>query len=163
MNRIAHFLSLLLIYIIGVPAEACAQKRGVLVDMSNHQRVAFAKIYTNTGSMITSDKEGIFTLPTNAQSVTVSHPRYMSRVLDKNDMRDTIELLPRSIDLNEVVITAKAPGMSFSTKLNPQNDPLLNVGRTPSGNDFLGWLKVFEKGYVSGKQRAKRRKAIENY
>lgn len=77
-------------------------------------------------------------------------------------MQDTIFLLPKSITVNEVIITAKAPRISPDIMKSVKKSAFESA-QQPSGMNFLGWLRIFEKGYVSKKERAKRRKAIENY
>ena len=155
---------LLAITLLAAGKESYAQKSGIFIDLQTHLPVAEVQIRTNTGYARLSDKAGRFSLAIPFSSITVTHAHYVMRVLNKEEMKDTIYLLPKSININEVTIIGRKPKVSFSLNaLGGETDPRIGPVRPPSGMNFLGWLSVFEKGHVSKKEREKRRKAIENY
>jgi len=142
-----------------------AQRRGIVCEMESRVPVAKAIIYTKDGKQHLTDTSGRFSLPAKFGSATVSHSLFLSRVIDETDRTDTIFLIRKQYQLDEVVVTAQG------LKLDPQISKSImrsakeGAMRNPSGIscDMLGWLRLFEKGHVSRKEREKRKKAIENY
>ena len=131
-----------------------AQTAGIVLDIQTRLPIVNVNIFTDNNKTFTTNKAGRFIITTTFGSVTITHGNYIRRILNRKEMQDTIFLLPKSITVNEVIITAKAP------RISPD---IMKSVQQPSGMNFLGWLRIFEKGYVSKKERAKRRKAIENY
>lgn len=139
-----------------------AQTTGIVLDIETRSPIANVKIYTDNNKIYNTGRDGRFAIPIAFGSISVTHNNYIRRVFNRKEMQDTIFLLPKSITVNEVIITAKAPRISPDIMKSIKKSAF-ETGQTPSGMDFLGWLRIFEKGYVSKKERAKRRKAIENY
>ena len=84
----------------------------------------------------------------------------MRRVLDLNEIGDTIFLIANDNRLDEVVIYGKEPMKSsavasWGAKFREQGKSMPK----PSGHDFLS---IFRRK-VSAKKRRERMKAIENY
>lgn len=89
--------------------SAVAQVRGVIADMETGTPVRGVKIYTNTKYIAQTDWAGRFRLDRPYSSVTIVHGKYVSLTLSKEEMRDTIRLLPRLNQLQEVVVWGKRP------------------------------------------------------
>lgn len=152
------------IVLFAIDEVSFAQKSGIFIDLQTHLPVPDVQIRTNTGYARLSDKAGRFSLSIPFSSITITHTSYVMRVLNKEEMKDTIYLLPKSININEVTILGRKPRVTFSLNaLSGKTDPRIGPAKSPSGMNFLGWLSIFEKGHVSKKEREKRRKAIENY
>lgn len=139
-----------------------AQTAGIVLDIQTRLPITNVNIFTDNNKTFTTNKAGRFIITTTFGSVTITHGNYIRRILNRKEMQDTIFLLPKSITVNEVIITAKAPRISPDIMKSVKKSTFENA-QQPSGMNFLGWLRIFEKGYVSKKERAKRRKAIENY
>ena len=85
-----------------------AQHRGVLLDMETRQPISGATIITNKNKRYTSDFHGQYYInDPAATSVTITGKGYVKRDYQIKNLSDTTLLLPISITLNTVVITAK--------------------------------------------------------
>lgn len=165
MNNIrAIFAWLLLVYV----QQSMAQTAGTVIDMESHLPVKGVDVVVN-GSYVNRDTTnylGHFSIDGEVRDLTFIRQGYETRVMKREELTDTIELLPSFNRLDEVVIYGKMPGKHIPV-LTLIEGQLKNMPKQPSaavvGGDFLGWLKVFEKGHVSAKKRRERMKAIENY
>lgn len=138
--------------------EISAQKSGIVVGADNLMRITGVNIRTNTNKDFRTNMYGIFWIKEKFSSATFHYKGYLARTLTYEEMGDTIVLLPLSIGLDEVVVTAKAPKIGF-----PIKDVMNKVTKgysKPSGMDFLS---VFKRNKVSGKERKRRQDAIDNY
>ena len=139
---------------------ACkAQTSGIILDVETREPVAGVQIYTNTNKIITTNKSGRYSIFVPFASFTISRNGYLKRTLDKSDLKDTIYILPKSVSLNEVVVTAAAPRIGFNIK-KMTSETAQRYGVKPSGMNFLS---IFERHRVSGKERERRHKAVANY
>lgn len=86
-----------------------AQLAGVVFDMETKRPVAGAKVYINPKGSVDTDSNGHFVINQSCNSVTFSHVSYENRVFNKEELPDTVWLLPRLNRLDEVVITAQGP------------------------------------------------------
>lgn len=132
-----------------------AQKKGIVMEMGIRMPIGGVQLYTNTGHKVVSDSVGRFFIPFAFGSVTVTHAYYLNRIYEFKNMPDTLYLLPKGVNLDEVVVTGRAPKIGFDIK-KMTSFPQYNRG---GGFDFFS---LFERR-VSAKERERRRKAIENY
>lgn len=136
-----------------------AQCRFMVLDMEIYEPISNVTVYTERGDKFTSNERGQVVINRPFSSVTLSHKGHVPRTLRREELRDTIRLLPRDVTLNEVVITAKAPQVSHQVERSVKQETAL-YGNAPSGHDFL---KFLERNKVRKKIREKARKAVENY
>lgn len=134
------------------------QTTGTVVDAGNNQPIVGARIYTNNNKMVTTNSKGKYTISSPFTSITLTKEGYMRRTLTKSELKGTIQLLPLSVTLNEVVVTAKRPRVALPVKEIIERE--LRGEHKPSGHDFLS---IFRKNRVSAKERKKRHDAIVNY
>ena len=138
---------------------AGAQTRFMVMDMEVYEPVADVTVYTDRRDVYHSDKQGRVVIDRPFSSLTLSHKNYVHRTLRKSELRDTIRLLPKSVTINEVVITAKRPTASQQI-FKSVKDEAMQYGTAPSGRDFL---KFLQRNKVRRKIREKARKAVEDY
>ena len=140
-------------------APARAQVRFMLMDMEVYEPVADVVIYTDRKDTFRSDSRGRVVIDKPFGSLTFTHRNYIHRTLRRSELTDTVRLLPKSVTINEVVITAKRPAISQQIFSSVENEAR-NYGQSPSGMDFL---MVFKRNKVSRRVREKARKAVEDY
>lgn len=168
MTTAAVLLTLAAVF--GAAGTAGAQTRGVVVDMETGTPVKGVDIIVNGSyiNKVTTDYRGGFYISGEVKDLTFIRSGFVTRVLNRSELKDTIDLLPAWQRLNEVVVYGKMPGrhMPVQSVISRQIKEM-NIPRTPSlglGPDgMLSFLRVFEKGHVSEKKRRERMKAIEDY
>ncbi len=140
-------------------APAKAQVRFMLMDMEIYEPIADVVIYSDRKDTFRSDSNGRVVIDKPFGSLTFTHRNYIHRTLRRSELTDTVRLLPKSVTINEVVITAKRPTMSQQIFSSVENE-VRNYGQSPSGMDFL---MIFKRNKVSRRVREKARKAVEEY
>lgn len=156
-------MRLLLIIFFTTVVYACeAQTSGVILDIETREPVANVQIYTNTNKVVTTDKSGKYSIFIPFSSVTISRAGYVKRTLDHDELKDTVYILPKSISLNEVVVTATAPKFGFDIKKAALEAAAIGAASAPQGCSF-NFFKMFERHRVSAKERERRHKAVANY
>lgn len=93
-----------------------AQKKGIVMEMGIRMPIGGVQLYTNTGHKVVSDSVGRFFIPYAFGSVTVTHAYYLSRIYEATNMPDTLYLLPKGVNLDEVVVVGRAPKIGFDVK-----------------------------------------------
>lgn len=138
-----------------------AQTSHVVTDMETGTPISDVTIiFNNIDSCRTkTEYTGIFTCPDSARTLTFKHSKYEGRMMDRHELKDTIELLPNMNRLNEVVIKGKRPKISPFV-MGPIKDAALSAPRQTATAtfdvvDLFTWKKR--------KKTKKRIKAIENY
>ncbi|GEM_PF-4398197 len=81
------------IVLFAIDEVSFAQKSGIFIDLQTHLPVPDVQIRTNTGYARLSDKAGRFSLSIPFSSITITHTSYVMRVLNKEEIKDTIYLL----------------------------------------------------------------------
>ncbi len=138
-----------------------AQRRHVIRDMETGTPLRGVTVIFNgiDSCRTATDYTGTFFAPDSIRTLTMKHPKYEKRMMERQEMTDTIELLPNMNKLNEVVIRGKrrkmAPeimgGVKMAAMTAPQQGGTVNF-------DLMDLLT-----YKKRKKTRKRIKAIENY
>ena len=132
---------------------ASAQRRLVIVDFETGVPVGGANVVGN-GLTTQADTLGFVTVPDTCRSLIFSHVNYESRLINLNEVHDTIFLLSKLLNIKEVVIFGKAPEVEDYAELNKRfqlpKSELQLAGAQPNGNLFglIGYLipKKWKKG-----------------
>lgn len=100
------------------------------------------------------------------QSMTLTHPSYLTRVIDKKEgVPDTIFLLPSGQQLAEVVVIGHAPKMAVSTedirKYAAENYTPSGSGGVSVSFDFFDMIDF--KGRKHKKRAKKMKEIMEDY
>lgn len=100
------------------------------------------------------------------QSMTLTHPSYLTRVIDKKEgVPDTIFLLPSGQQLAEVVVIGHAPKMAISTeeirKYAAENYTPSGSGGVSVSFDFFDMIDF--KGRKHKKRAKKMKEIMEDY
>lgn len=141
-------------------AAAMAQKRGVIVNMTDGVPIRDVKIYTNRNGVATTNWRGEFSIDNYFTSVTITHKDYLSLTLNLYEMTDTIELLPKFHTLDEVVVYGERR-MTFDAKKATQD---ARDFYTPQVGGFsFDFSSLFRRHGLSAKEREKHDLIIKTY
>ncbi|WP_285822057.1 hypothetical protein [Xylanibacter muris] len=159
-----HLLFLLMLS--GISTEIYGQTfRGVVIDLESRIPMRDVDVIIDDGlRIVRTDWQGRFSADSVKAGLTFRRSGYIIRRVSLESFTDTIGLLPEYNRLSEVVVYGRArkdilKNMGLAMKIKAEGA----VAPKPSGKDFLSFLNVFDRHYVSKKQRRKRMKAIENY
>lgn len=139
------------------------QRTCVVADMFTHIPIGNVRVIADhyESKAVRTNYKGEFDITSSDfKHLTFIASGYMRRVLDNNEVGDTIFLLANDNRLDEVVVYGKEPIKSSAVGI--WGAKLKEQGRSmpkPSGHDFLS---IFQRK-VSAKKRRERMKAIENY
>jgi hypothetical protein len=149
--------------------SSLAQRRLVVVDFETNAPIDGANVVGN-GLTMQADTLGFVTVPDSCGSLIFSHVNYESRLINLDEVRDTIFLLSKLLHLKEVVIFGKAPEVEDYAELNKRfqlpKSELQLAGAQPNGNLFglIGYLipKKWKKG-PKKKRKERLQEILDNY
>ena len=167
MNNIRRFLLLLAL----VCSMGCmAQRRLVIIDIETLVPVGGANALGSSFA-VQADSLGFITVPDSCRSLVFSHVNYESRIINLDEVRDTVFLISKLLNMKEVVVFGKTPHVDDYADLQaslrlPKTDLQLASIQSANGNLF-GLLKYLipKKWRKSAKEKRKERlkKVLEDY
>ncbi|MBQ6211162.1 MAG: hypothetical protein IJK42_15555 [Prevotella sp.] len=93
-----------------------AQRRVLLLDSDTNMPIPGVSVSTDEGESVTSDGKGFATLSMPFDTVRFSHLKYSSEMLKKEEVRDTVFLIPTVHMLPEVTVSELAPEIKMRIK-----------------------------------------------
>ena len=149
---------------------AQAQKKLVVVDIETLQPVVGANVVSKDGTTIT-DSLGYVSIADSCKSLSFSHVNYESRLVNLNEVRDTVFLISKLLNIKEVVVFGHGQRQELPDALKKQlevdkKDAQLAAIDPSSGNllSLLAYLIPKKWRKNSKEARRKRLKQIlENY
>ena len=103
-----NFRSHLLIFALMCSMGCLGQRRLSVIDFETLMPVGRANAEGN-GFAIEADSLGIITIPDSCRSLLFSHVNYESRLINLEEVRDTVFLLSKLLSVKEVVVFGKTP------------------------------------------------------
>ena len=104
-------ISLLLFF--GSTTLAVAQRRLVVVDVETLIPVAGANVVSREGT-VTTDSLGHVSVSDSCKSLSLSHVNYESRLINLNEVRDTVFMISKLLNLKEVVVFGHGKKRDYS-------------------------------------------------
>lgn len=134
-----------------------AQKRLTVVDVETLIPVNGANVIAN-GLTIQTDSMGCVTVPDSCHSLAFSHINYESRLINLKEVRDTVFLISKLLNLKEVVVFGKGKKREYSDlqkslRLDKVEAQLITGGK--KGTDLIA---AFNKLFVPKRWRKSYRK-----
>lgn len=162
---------LLALMALGCSLASTAQRRMVVADVETRQPIGGANVVSSAATL-TSDSLGRFTVPDSCRSLIVTHVNYESRIIRTEEVRDTVWMISKLLNVQEVVVFGKAKyrddmkELRRQLRISKQEAQLLAADPSSGGNllPLLGklvpkrWLKNTKK---SRRERLKR--TLEEY
>lgn len=96
-------IRLFLLMLIAGTFQGFAQRRLVVVDVETLIPVDGANVVTKYGNT-TTDSLGYFSLSDSCKSVALSHVNYESRLVNLTEIRDTVYMISKLLNIKEVVV-----------------------------------------------------------
>ncbi len=164
------FRSLLLLLITAVVSQAFAQRRLVVVDVETLVPVIGANVVSADGNT-TTDSLGYFSVSDSCRSLAFSHVNYEPRMINLTEVRDTVYLISKLLNVREVVVFGHGPhdvlpeALKKQLKINKTEAEL--AAANPGGANLLPLLaRLIPKKWRKNKkeERMKRlRQILEEY
>ena len=160
------FLLLLMVVVI----QGFAQRRLVVVDVETMIPVVGANVISKDGNC-TTDSLGYFSVSDSCKTLSFSHVNYESRLVNLNEVRDTVFLISKLLNIKEVVVFGHGKREEMPDALKKQletekeNAKLASIDPS-SGNllTLLGYLIPKKWRKNTKEARRKRMKEIlDNY
>ena len=99
---------MLWLLVMAVATQAFAQRRLVVVDVETLIPVTGANVVTSSGNT-TTDSLGYFTVSDSCRTMAFSHVNYEPRMLNLEEVRDTVYLISKLLNIREVVVFGHGP------------------------------------------------------
>ena len=164
------FRSFLLLLITAVVSQAFAQRRLVVVDVETLVPVIGANVVSADGNT-TTDSLGYFSVSDSCRSLAFSHVNYEPRMINLTEVRDTVYLISKLLNVREVVVFGHGPhdvlpeALKKQLKINKTEAEL--AAANPGGANLLPLLaRLIPKKWRKNKkeERMKRlRQILEDY
>lgn len=147
--------------------SAFAQKRFVVVDVETRVPIRGVNVTSSAQLTDTTNWQGLVTIPDTCRTLSLTHVKYESRILNVEEVKDTIFLISKLMGLPEVTVFGKGKGEDALKELKRQmriekSEAQLLAADPSAGFNILGLLqKLFKRRKESKKERS--RKIIEDY
>ena len=146
-----------------------AQRQLVVIDVETLIPVDGANAVGN-GFAVQADTLGFITVPDSSHTLVFSHVNYESRIINLEEVRDTVFLISKLLNVKEVVVFGKTPQIKdykdLKAHMLPSKTDLQLAAAQPNGN-LLGLLNYIipKKWKKSAKEKRKERlkKVLEDY
>lgn len=173
MNRHYSRMGLLLLFLAGCSMDMLAQRRLSVIDVETLVPVVGANVVSSEGTT-TTDSLGMFTIADSCKTLVFSHVNYEPRIINLNEVRDTVYLISKLLNLKEVVVFGHGKKRDHSDlmqglKLNKTEAQLaaakVDVGVSLGLGKVLRALipKRWRKGYRKEQQRKRLKEILEEY
>lgn len=104
---------LLLFLLFGVVSLATAQRQLVVVDVETLAPVVGANVVSRDSTQ-TTDSIGHVFVSDSCMTITFSHVNYESRIINLDEVRDTVFMISKLLNLKEVVVFGHGKNRDYS-------------------------------------------------
>ena len=154
-------------FLAALSAAVSGQRRLVVVDVETSVPIRGVNIVSSAHRVDTTDWQGFVTVPDTCHTLSLTHVNYESRILNLNEVKDTIFLISKLMGLNEVVVFGHGKGEDKLKELKKQllinkTEMQLAAADPSVGVNVLGLIqKLFKRRKESKKERFRR--LLEEY
>lgn len=151
--------------------QAQAQRKLVAIDIETLQPVAGANVITNIGTT-TTDSLGYVSVADSCKSLSFSHVNYESRLVNLDELNDTVFLISKLLNIKEVVIFGHGPhrvlpeSLKRQLRLDKKEAQLAAIDPKSGGNllSLIGYI-IPKKWRTSKKEKRRKRlkEILDNY
>ena len=144
-----------------------AQRRLTVVDVETRVPIRGVNVTSRTQRADTTDWQGVIIVPDTCRTLSFSHVKYESRILNLSEVKDTVFLISKLMGLNEVVVIGKGKDEDKLKELKRQlildpKEAQLIAADLSQGFDVLGLIQSIFKKRKERKQERYRR-MLEEY
>ena len=162
---------LLLLLLTAIALKGHAQRRLVVADVETLLPVAGANVVSRDGTLVT-DSLGSFSVSDSCRTLSFTHVNYESRIINLSEVRDTVFLISKLLNVKEVVVFGHGQKKELSESLRKQmridktEAQLAAIDPRSGGNllQYLGYLipKRWRKN-TKEERRKQLKKIMEEY
>lgn len=165
------YRQLICLWFVAWAMMAQAQRKLVVVDIETLLPVVAANVISKDGNC-TTDSLGYFSVSDSCRTLSFSHVNYESRIINLNEVRDTVFLISKLLNIKEVVVFGHGPhdvlpeALKKQTEINKKEAQLAAIDPSNGGNllSLVGYIIPKKWRKNSKEARRKRLKQIlENY
>lgn len=137
--------------------SATAQKRMVVVDIETLIPISGVNV-TSKDSTFTTDSLGWFPVPDNSKSLAFSHVNYESRIINLKEVRDTVFMISKLLNLKEVVVFGHGKKRDYSQLQKNLGLDKVEAQLAVGGQRGMDLITTFNRLFVPKKWRKSYRK-----
>ena len=164
-------MRLLLLLLLAGALQSWAQGRLVVVDVETLMPVVGANVISKDGNL-TTDSLGFFSVSDSCKSLSFSHVNYESRLVNLKEVRDTVFLISKLLNVKEVIVFGHGKhdelpeALKRQMKIDKKEAQLAAIDPSSGGNllSLIGNIIPKKWRKNSKEERRKRlQKIIEEY
>lgn len=147
--------------LLAVMTDLHAQVKCVIADMETRVPIRNVKIFTDKGDVYVTDYTGQLKIDKPFVSANVSHVSYLERKARREEMHDTLYLLPKENTLNTLYVWGKERQRIKSLAASAVADA--SSYAPPGGIATFDFFSMFEKKPLDKKTRKKNKNLLDNW
>lgn len=126
------------------------QRRLIVVDVETRVPIRGVNVVSSRHRTDTTDWQGLVTVPDTCRSLSFSHVKYESRLLNVSEVKDTVFLISKLMGLPEVTVYGQDLGEDKLKELKKQlridkTEKQLIAANPAGGFNILGLIQKFVK------------------
>ena len=146
-----------LLLFLGSTTQAVAQRRLVVVDVETLIPVAGANVVSREGT-VTTDSLGHVSVSDSCKSLSFSHVNYESRLINLNEVRDTLFMISKLLNVKEVIVFGHGKKRDYSELQRRLGLDRVEAQLAAAGSPGMDLVALFNTLFVPKKWRASYRK-----
>ena len=164
-------MRLLLLLLLAGTLQGLAQRRLVVVDVETLMPVVGANVISKDGNL-TTDSLGFFSVSDSCKSLSFSHVNYESRLVNLKEVRDTVFLISKLLNVKEVIVFGHGKrdelpeALKRQLKIAKKEAQLAAIDPSSGGNLLTLIGNIIPKKWRKNSKEERRRrlqKIIEEY
>lgn len=146
-----------LLLFLGSTTQVVAQRRLVVVDVETLIPVAGANVVSREGT-VTTDSLGHVSVSDSCKSLSLSHVNYESRLINLNEVRDTVFMISKLLNVKEVIVFGHGKKRDYSELQRRLGLDRVEAQLAAAGSPGMDLVALFNTLFVPKKWRASYRK-----
>ena len=156
---------------MAVVTQAFAQRRLVVVDVETLIPVVGANVVTSDGNT-TTDSLGYFSISDSCRTMAFSHVNYEPRMINHQEVRDTVFLISKLLNIREVVVFGHGPhdvlpeALKKQLRMSKTEAELASIDPSSGGNLLALIGKLLPQKWRTSKKERKQmmwKQILDNY
>ena len=156
---------------MAVATQAFAQRRLVVVDVETLVPVVGANVVTSDGNT-TTDSLGYFSVSDSCRTMAFSHVNYEPRMINRQEVRDTVFLISKLLNIREVVVFGHGPhdvlpeALKKQLRMSKTEAELASIDPSSGGNLLALIGKLLPQKWRTSKKERKQmmwKQILDNY
>ena len=166
-------MRLFLLLLMTGTLQGFAQRRLVVVDVETLIPVVGANVISKDGNC-TTDSLGYFSVSDSCKTLSFSHVNYEGRIINLNEEGDTIFMLSKLLNLQEVIVLGKGKQPDYRDlnkgfQLDKTEAQLVGIDPSTAASFDLGSVisalipKKWRPGYKKEQRKKRLKEILDNY